>query len=99
MKAEKKVQDKAELQPKSKYHDYQWGMISTIVTAYAIKNHIGWLTVWGTLADKADEGSGALYNEMLTNHLSFYAAAEKLVNTCELLDLARDLFIKRTDDV
>jgi len=98
MKAKTKVQDNAELQPKNKHHDYLWGLISTIVTAYASKNNLGWLTVWGMLADKADEGSGALYDEMLINHLSFYAAAKKLDITCELIELSEDMFIRRAND-
>lgn len=83
---------------KSEAHDRYWKEIETLVVAYAAKNHLGFLTVWGILADKADEGDGKLYDLVLTKHISLYYAVKELGWGKRFLDVARHIFMKSDDD-
>jgi hypothetical protein len=76
-------------------HDKVWNRVEELVTAYAAINYLGFLTVWGMLADKADEGDGHLYDMVLTGHKSLYTAVLELGWSTRLLKTARELFIKQ----
>lgn len=75
-------------------HANYWKQTETLVNLYADKHCIGYLTVWGMLADRVDEGDGSIYDAILTNHLSLYYAVAQLNYGQKFLDTAKSLFIK-----
>ncbi len=76
----------------------QWAEIESLVVAYAAKNRLGFLTVWGMLADKVDEGDGQLYDLVLINHVSLYEAVNLLGWGQLFINVAREMFIKFQDN-
>jgi hypothetical protein len=92
MKAGTKVQDKKVI------YDYQWGVLSALVSGYAIRNNMEDLAVWGMLAGAYDEGDGRLQYEVITNGLGLRPAIEKLGCGGTLIDLAVELFIRKEGD-
>jgi hypothetical protein len=92
MKSGTKVQDKKVV------YDYQWGVLSALVSGYAIRNNMEDLAVWGMLAGAYDEGNGGLQHEVITNSLGLRAAIEKLDCGGTLIGLAAELFIRREGD-